>query len=421
MKKRTDFGKKGTLLIIYTAFLMFSCGCVNSGMTQTVIPAISEAKGWDSSVMLSWITYGSWIGVITCALWGQLVLKKGAKLVAIIGLFGGGIAIALYGYAPSLWVLCLAIVLNRVFSTAYQNNAANTLITTWFPTKKGIALGWATMGIIFCDIIWLPLITAGLNNIGLGPSLLLVMAAFFILAFIGIFWLKNTPEEAGVYPDNDPEHTKEIEASLAELKAYKSPWTVKRMLKQRSVWLSSIGIGLLWLGAMGTISQNVPRITSLGYEQTQAVTMVSISAIFALIGSWGFGKIDTHLGTKRACQIYSAVQAAALILYLFQSKGSAFIWISCILMYSCVGGIANLAPSMTGTLFGRKNFAAANRLLNPIVYAIYSTSFLVISLCATYEISYVVFIILTVIGFGLICAVNTSEIREKTLILEQEA
>lgn len=427
MKKTANFGKKGLFLIIYTALLMFICGCVNSGMTQTVIPAIAENNGWNSSVMLSWITYGSWIGVITCALWGQLVLKKGAKLVAVIGLAGGGLAIALYGYAPTLPLLCLAIVLNRVFSTAYQNNAANTLITNWFPRKKGIAFGWATMGIIFVDIIWLTMITAGMNTIGLGPSLLIVTAVFFILAAIGLIWVKNTPEEANTFPDNDPspEGIKEIERSLQEMRNYKSPWTVKRMLKQRSVWFASFGIGLLWLASIGTISQNVPRLTSLGYEQANAVTIVSISAIFALLGSWAFGKIDTVFGTKRACQIYSAVQVIALCAYLLQGAGIVFVWIACILMYSCTGGIANLAPSMIGTLFGRKDFAAANRLMNPWIYAIYSTSFLLISAClslfGSYDSAYILFIALTAIGFGLVCAVNVNEIKERSKTLGEKS
>ncbi|MCI8993501.1 MAG: OFA family MFS transporter [Eubacterium sp.] len=415
MKPIQNFGKKGIALMFYTAVLMFICGCVNTGMTQTVIPIISETRGWDGSVMLSWVTYGSWIGVIACVLWGQLLFKKGAKLVAVLGLVGGGIAIAVYGNAPALPVLCLAIVLNRVFSTAYQNNAANALINTWFPRKKGIVFGWVTMGIIFCDIIWLPMITAGVGNLGLKPSLLIVAVVFFALAVIGLIWLKNTPEEAGVYPDNQPEGVSDLKQSLTELQAYKSPWTVARMLKEKAVWLTGVGIGFLWLCAVGCLSQNVPRIMSFGYGRAEAVTIVSISAVFALVGSYAFGKADTVFGTKKACQIYGIVQAAALILVFLQPFGTIFIWLSSCLLYSCIGGIANLAPSMIGTLFGRKDFAAANRLLNPMIYAIYSTSFLVVSRClevfGNYESVYIVFLALTAAGFAMVCAIDTEAIK----------
>lgn len=424
MKPIQNFGKKGIALMLYTAVLMFICGCVNTGMTQTVIPIISETRGWDSSVMLSWVTYGSWIGVVACVLWGQLLFKRGAKLVAVSGLIGGGIAIAVYGNSSALSVLCLAIVLNRVFSTAYQNNAANALINTWFPRKKGIVFGWVTMGIIFCDIVWLPMITAGIGTLGLKTSLIIVAIVFFVLALIGAIWLKNTPEEAGVYPDNQPEGISDLKQSLAELQAYKSAWTVARMLKEKTVWLTGVGIGFLWLCAVGCLSQNVPRIMSFGYERSQAVTIVSISAVFALIGSYAFGKVDTVFGTKKACQIYGIVQAASLIFVLLQPFGTAFIWLSSCLLYSCIGGIANLAPSMIGTLFGRKDFAAANRLLNPMIYAIYSTSFLIVSRCLSifgnYESVYVVFLALTAAGFAMVCAIDTEEIVKRKKEMQEK-
>ena len=47
---------------------------------------------------------------------------------------------------------------------------------------------------------------------------------------------------------------------------------------------------------------------------------------------------------------------------------------------ACTGGIANLAPSMIGTVFGRWDFPAANKVISPIIMAVSSSAFIFVSL-----------------------------------------
>jgi hypothetical protein len=60
---------------------------------------------------------------------------------------------------------------------------------------------------------------------------------------------------------------------------------------------------------------------------------------------------------------------------IFQPYGAAFVWISACGIMACVGGIANLSPSMIGTVFGRWDFASANQMISPIIMAVSSSAF----------------------------------------------
>lgn len=400
--------------MLYVAILMFLCGCVNSGMTNTVLPMITEKNGWNFTTALSFVSYASWIGIVTAILFAQVVMKMGPKIVAVIGLFCAAITLFVFGHASSLAVLCLCIVLNRLFSTAYQTASAFTFIANWFPKKKGIALGWATMGVIFVDIIWTPTVTKAIQRWDVAIPLNVLAIIFAIVAVLGILFVKNTPEEAGAYQDNEACSDKMLELTLKQIAEYKSPWTFKKLLSTKVVWIASIGLGLYWMAALGVSSQNVPRLMSIGYERGTATAIMSIAAILALVGSYLFGVFDKRLGTKKACIIYGIVQIIGMCFLFLQPKHVVFVWLSLGMIYACFGGIANLVPSMIATLFGRWDYPAANRVMYPIVSLIFGCCFKVIAMglniWGSYTAVYVIFITFTVIGLILVLFIKDTMI-----------
>ena len=201
--------------------------------------------------------------------------------------------------------------------------------------------------------------------------------AVFVLVFavISIFWCRNTPEEVGQAPDNDPMSAEEIKASQAAAKAYKSPWTMKRLLKTPQTWLIGVGMGLLWMVTVAIVSQLVSRLMGAGYERTAAVGMLSVMGFFGIFGSYIWGYIDLKIGTKRATYIYAAWYIAALLLLIFMAN-SFSIYLGVFMVGISVGGICNLIPSMIGTVFGRYDFAAASRFISAITKGICACAYL---------------------------------------------
>ena len=380
MKKTTWAGPKQLAMLVYFGILFLACACVNAGMTNTILPHICEQRGWVYADVLPYMSYGGYIGAVATLLFAQLVMKWSAKAVTCLGLIFGGICLAVYGITGSYLVFVLCVIGNRVFSCAYQQAGASAMLNTWFPRTKGVVLGWATMGIILADVIWSPYIPKALTTFGSSATMIAVGAVFLVLALITVLCVKNTPEEANCYPDNDSTGLTDLAASKAAMKAYKSSFTWKKLLRTPQAWQIGITWGLLWMIAVAFISQLVKRCLSIGYEAPMAIKVLQIASIVALFGSWLFGWIDTKFGTKTSTTIYSIGIALFFLLGLLQPYSVVFVWISACGIMACIGGIANLAPSMIGTVFGRWDFPAANRLISPIIMAVSSSAFLLASI-----------------------------------------
>lgn len=365
---------------IYAGLLFLACACVNAGMTNTILPRICELRGWEYANVLPFMSYGGYIGAVATILFAQLVMKWGAKVVTVVGLILGGLCLAVYGMTDTYGVFVVCVIGNRVFSCAYQQAGCTALLNNWFPRKKGIVLGWATMGIILSDVIWSPYVPNAINAIGAPATMAIIGGVFLVLALFSAFFIKNIPEEQGCYPDNDSIGLADLAAGKAAMKAYRSSFTWGKLVRTPQVWQIGITWGLLWMIAVAFVSQLVKRCLSVGYEAPFAVNVLQIASIIGLFGSWLFGWVDTKFGTKTSTTIYSVVIALFFLLGLLQPMGAIFVWVSACGIMACVGGIANLAPSMIGTVFGRWDFAAANRLISPIIMAVSSSAFLLASI-----------------------------------------
>lgn len=105
------------------------------------------------------------------------------------------------------------------------------------------------------------------------------------------------------------------------------------------------------------------------------------------------------------------------ILTLFHSVSPAFIWISQAGIMACMGGICNLIPSMVGTLWGRWDFAAANRVINPFTLAFCAIGIFMggifLNVGLGYNVMYAVCAVLAVIGFIIITTLKEDMLGKK--------
>lgn len=379
-KDKSWVSPKHLMITLYAGLLFLACACVNTGMTNTILPRICDQRGWNYADTLPFMSYGGYLGAVATLLFAQLVVKKGAKFVIILGLVLGGICLALYGSTSVFAVFVLCIIGNRVFSCAYQQAGCTALLNSWFPRKKGVVLGWATMGIILSDVLWSPYIPRAIQAVGTPATMAIIGGIFLLTALFTALAVKNIPEEAGCFPDNDPTGLQDLEANRAAMGSYRTSFTWTRLVRTSQAWQIGLTWGLLWMIAVAFVSQLVNRCISLGYESSFAIQVLQIASIIGLFGSWLFGWMDTKFGTKRASVIYAASIALFFALGLLQPLGTVFVWGSACGIMGCVGGIANLAPSMIGTVFGRWDFAAANRLISPIIMAVSSSAFLLAAL-----------------------------------------
>ena len=415
-KARGGFGGWGWGMIVYSIFMYwFYAGWGADGL-NIFTTAFQRTRGWDPATMLTLVAPGALLGVVGAGFFGQIIIRKGPRFVITVGLVCFAASVFWFGRITSLWQFAVALMFINFFGAGFGFIAPGTLMTIWFPRKKGIALGWATMGFPLATAAFVPIIAFMFNRMGIASATSAWAGILIVFAVIGFFFVKDTPEQIGCYPDNEPISQVEIKANLEEMDRYTSPFTVKKLLKDKDMWLISLGWGSLWLVTLGIVVQLVPRMTSIGYTQPYAIALLSAAAICALPGSLLWGWLDQKFGTKFASICYGALYIVTLILLIAQTRNTAVTFLTVVFVGLGLGGIKNLITSMIGTVYGRYDFTAANRLIMPIAIVVRTLCFVVmgITLAIFKSLSgaYGAFILVDVIAIVLVCA-TTSKCKGK--------
>lgn len=373
-----NFGARGWSTIMMCLLAYFIGGGVNTDGLNIYVAAVSGQRGWPQEGMLAFSTYGGWVAVIFTFILGHMTAKRmqATKSIMIGTLLLSAVLMYFYGHTSSLVLLGVCVAGVSILSVGYSQISPSNIQTNWFPRRKAIALGISTIGYPLCTMVWPNVASRLMDAFGVGG--MFTALAVFIAAYgvACIFWCKVTPEEVGVAPDNDPMSADEIRANQKAMAEYKSPWTMKRLLSEKRTWFIGLGLGLMWMVTVGIVSRMVPRLTSaMGMERQAAVNMLSVVGFFGIFGSYVWGWIDQKLGTRNASLLYCIWYVVALLCMIFMSN-AIVMWIGVFMVGISVGGIANLIPSMVGTIFGRKDFAAANRFISAITKGIMSCAYL---------------------------------------------
>ena len=197
-----NFGVQGWVTILY-CLLMFwlYAGMVNSGSNVTA-PAIAEKFGILPGTVLNMNTVAGVVGVIFFIVVGQINRVIGARITSGVCLIVAGLAYLGVGNAVNLamYTVCMCIVVGGVMSAGYISGG--DLVTQWFPKKKGIVMGYTTMGHNLASVAFVPLITLLVGRLGIGNGVIPISVCAIVLGIFGLLLVRNTPQERGLNPDN---------------------------------------------------------------------------------------------------------------------------------------------------------------------------------------------------------------------------
>lgn len=379
VKQKHSFAYGWGLQVLVGIMFFFYAGLCTDGQ-NVAIPAFANAHGWTYGTLLALSTPAGWIGMIGIVLFSHLVDKKGSRYVIVFSMIASGIVCFFYGFATNIVMYAIAYFLLVLFTNGYGNVATGALTASWFPRRRGYALGWSSMGMPVATAIYVPMLAVLIGSFGIGIAMSIIGSIIIIIGIIAIFWVKNTPEELGLAPDNDECGLEELEQNRKEMDAYRSDWTIKRLLTTKIVWLQSICYGLLFLTTIGLVSQMVPRLMFLGHSETFALSMLSLAAVVGMVGSVVWGIIDMKIGTRKATLFYAVWYAAAVIVLLLTKHNMAGTVIGICMSGWGLGGIGNLQPSMLAQTFGRFDYASASRVVNTIVAFVRVMAFAVVGI-----------------------------------------
>ena len=369
-----DFGKAGWGVIIFCmAMFYFFVGFCTDGNNVSA-PAAAAHLGVDAGTILVRNSYAGLIGVVFYIVMSQLARKIGAKKVAAICLIIAGISFYFIGNPPSLlgYTIAYTFLIGSSMSSGYV--AGGALVAKWFPKKKGLVMGYTTAGLNIASATWVLLMTKLSGVMTFEKAVIIPCIAVVILGLIGLFFIKDTPQEAGQNPDNV---SAEVYAKEYDTKneAEDDRWTTGQLLRMKEVWTVGLATGILQLCSTGVMSQLVSRNIELGMDANKAVLMMTVIALVGIFGSWFIGVLDDKFGTKRTMMVFCLWYALAVFANVLGTTWSMYLAV--IMIGFSIGGSANFMSSFPASVFGRHVFEKMNSFVFPIQDIMTCVAFLI--------------------------------------------
>jgi OFA family oxalate/formate antiporter-like MFS transporter len=353
-------------------------GMCNDGANITA-PNVAAALNTQNGVILNMNSVAGLVGVVFFIIMGQVNRKIGPRLTSGIGCIMAGVCYILAMNAPSVAVYCVAMcfVYGGIMSAGYV--AGGTLVANWFPKKKGVVMGYTTMGHNFASAFYVQLVSIllGPTVLGtIGKAVIPIGVATVVLGILGMLVIRNTPFQRGQNPDHvsDQVYAQEYDTDERD----DGGWTTKKLLRTKELWLAAITTGAYQICSVGVMSQLVLRNVELGFEQQTALNIMTVLALGGVVGSWLIGVIDERLGTKRTMVGFGIWYAIALLLnFTAVDQATPLVYVSLFMIAMGIGGSANFTTSLPTSIFGRQGFDKVNSVIFPIQGAVTALCFAV--------------------------------------------
>ena len=394
-----NFGRGWKVIGFQIVWLFLMTGMTVDGL-NIIVPGIAAFRGWNPDVVLSISTPASIIALILCALWGGFITKWGAKKVSVITLILGGLAAIFYGNAPTIAMYAVALVLMITFINAFALNVGMAICTNWFPTRKGVVMGVATIGMNLASALINQILNQLTGHWGIAMAITIMGCFILFVALMTALFIHEKPEQEGAFPDNDPDVAELIHQEEART-AEANPMGYKEALKNKYVWIFGIAYGFFGMATVGIMSQLVGYfMATKGMDLQGALNIVTIAAIIGIFGSVMWGTVDQKIGTKKTSTIFGIWYCIGILLLLVPN--TFIMWIGIVMLGAGIGGNGNFPPSMTALVFGRKDFPTCYACVNTIVGIVRSLAFVILAILrgmtAGYTVPYTFFAIVALIG-----------------------
>lgn len=381
-----NFGA-GWVVILYCLLMFFLyVGMCNDGANITA-PNVEYLLGLETGTIMNMNSLAGLVGVVFFIIAGQINRKIGARLTSGICCIISGVAYILACNAPSvvLYTVAMCFVYGGIMSAGYV--AGGTLVATWFPKKKGVVMGYTTMGhnlasafyVQLVAILIAPMVT-GMADIGQNfkTGIVPIGVGAIVLGILGMLFIRNTPQERGINPDNVSDEVYAAEYDTTDEVEGDGGWTTGKLLRTKELWLAAITTGFFQICSVGVMSQLVKRNVELGFQQQQAMNVMTILALGGVVGSWLVGVIDDKIGTKKTMVGFGIWYAVALLLnFTAVDRVTVLVYVSLFMIAMGIGGSANFTTSLPASIFGRHGFDKVNSVIFPIQGAVTALCFLV--------------------------------------------
>lgn len=207
------------------------------------------------------------------------------------------------------------------------------------------------------------------TTVGLQTTYMIIAGIVLVIGVLTGLLIKNTPEEAGLFPDGADK------APISESKGDVELITVKQLLSESRAWKLIISYGILQFVIVAMMAYMAMRYITLSTPAdipnlfvSKALLWLSIGAAAGIPMSYILGWVDDKFGSIKASLLLTVLFLFAVIpLAIMPVGGSTPLMAVWAFGVACMtGGVPTMHPCVTTYVYGRKQYMAANKWIMTI-------------------------------------------------------
>ena len=330
--------------------------CVVMGLGVNIFtiyqPEIIALNGF-TNAQGSWITTTRSLFILgTLLVVNQLCTRLGLRLVMTLGMLLVGLSCFSFGMSTTFPMYCFSAALTGVGYCMGGMVPLSLIISNWFVSRRGLALGLASAGSGVVTIFAPGIISSLIRSSGLKTAFFAEGAFILVLCAVNFLLLRDTPASKGSAPYGEGSAVGSSAAPARE--GYgKGPILV--------ILLASFLLG----GPVGpAFSHLTVLFTTEGFAPVTVAGMISFMGLAISVGKILCGQLNDRLGGLWSNYIILGVYLVGLLLCALAGTGSLPLAYAAITAFSFGISVTGVSPAVWARdLAAKQDYAATVRAI----------------------------------------------------------
>jgi len=329
-------------------------GVLNNSASLFLTP-ISQDLGIGMGNLTLYLSISAVVTLIFLPFAGKLVARYDIRMLIIVAIVLQAGAFIAFSFMNSVWgwyVFAIPLAVGGTFLTVILGPV---LINQWFKKSSGLALGiLAATGGIFGAIVQ-PVVGRLIVSNGWRFSYVAIGVLAIVLVILAtIIFIKKMSKEKGLYPYGTEETEKRNEVSND---AFQEKGVTMAVAKKSSAFYALL-IFFFLLTAIASFMMHIPTyIVAKGFTQEFAGNAMGIYMLGVVFASLIIGVLNDKIGTKNTTILSMILGMVSVLIFLYAASSSVTIFVALILFSFVTSGIGIIAPSLTSSLFGNREYS----------------------------------------------------------------
>lgn len=359
---------------IYTGWKVhaatFICALIVVGTTSYVfglfvIPVSTELGLSRGSVNNGFIAFLIGVALIS-PLSGRLLDKWPATLMVAVGGIFFGLGMIGISQTHSQLIMLLLIVGPVSFGfSSCGTLAANTVVVRWFQKRRGTALGILAVSTSLGGFIFTPIVAVLIEHLGWRSALMTIgITACVLIPLTSLLAIRDRPigSEQGYDQEFNVEGSSANQAATVRGSEAERLWSYGDLFYNRSFWLVSVGITLLFASDQALIVSQIPHFQDSGISASAAAVITSFMAMSAIGGKILVGYLADKVDLRWVFFVVAIAHMVLLVVYILMPTYWVLFALAVIFGIG-IGGVFPVWSTLLAWLFGSKSYGSIMGLM----------------------------------------------------------